>query len=81
MINNKLTNVILLPNSMHEFSKLIKLINGALVASINDHGPITINNYSSTSKRILGQLQGYKRCLSRNDRDTIRRRNAFLKFE
>jgi hypothetical protein len=46
-------------------SKITKIINGAIISAINDHGPITEDNYSSASKRVYGELK----CLAKNQRD------------
>lgn len=40
-----------------EEAKIIKLLNGALKDTINNHGPITSNYVSSASKRMLGMLK------------------------
>lgn len=40
-----------------EEKRLLKLINGALKDTINNHGPITKDYISSASKRIYGNMK------------------------
>lgn len=38
-----------------------RAISGGLKAAINAHGPITLDNHSSASKRVFGALKQYRR--------------------
>lgn len=42
-------------------SRLERAINGALRATIHDHGPITVHTLSSASKRVVGALKTFNR--------------------
>ena len=40
-------------------NKLTRLVSGAIVSTIDAHGPITRGTAASAAKRIVGQVFGY----------------------
>ena len=57
MHDPELKQDITLRKIMSDKSKVSKRINGALLSAIHDHGPITTENYSSATKRIITAMK------------------------
>lgn len=46
---------------LQQRARLERMINGALRDAINAHGPITEQNLSSTSKRVISMIKQFNR--------------------